>query len=838
MSRKLGKDRVLQCKVNEECSNMSFSNVKSLQSHQRTHKANDKSGSKPVAAKPLKNKSIAANSAKELLNSFSSINVKVSTEPQNGNEPRKADDIKNQKSVSTKVVVSKQPPQKQKRPSDGSDSVPFLKPKQKSRKTNPQKKDKAVLVVKTDSRQPGCFAPAPALRKFSVPCHCPECLPCMEECCDNPAVRSGRCCDPETLGQCLQPLQPQCYAPCCVPGHVRLREDLDFVNGNVVNKKDVLKQRESEKMRVRRLLLSNISEEVHDTVSTYFEAADTAEDHEMMEVDSVEEDVDVYTWEDEDWDEVLAAENKSDDDFYTHDTLELEETDLVSKPPDLFSYTRFYKSSSLPPGARVVHDVNNGNLEVWYKSAEGTRFNSKAHLKAAQFSMKKKHADPIKFVLTSNNINNNNSQQNLVAIANKDPKSLQIPSSSYFDECSVSKEGEALTPKKNDEKGEKTFADSYQSLALPNPTLFPILTKKCKDEVVEKCPSAGSNKMNSSTTAKVLKYDSPKSGKILRKDECPPSKEVKPSASTTNQRPSVDRESSFNKLPNEESVARQARCQPCDTEFPVKDITNHLMSFHNHEKTKLKSCTKCPDVVLMTVYHLRKHRELVHPESRGEKGRPRKNPNLASTPKPASQRKDEPVEPFNLFDSFTVPDEFNRSDDLEASLNSSAENIDKIEDFLNKTAPAQVNQSMLEPGEVIPKKKRGRPSLAEADKKKRSRSLGGVKAKPSPKKRKSQGKKLKVTPVKPVIDDNDPRHATSSVNLRQNRVHSHDSSQECSMNCSLTPQKFGSMPLLKEYKVDSIEDSHKVSNNKSGAKVAAGNNNKVLSLHAKRQLHK
>ena len=140
---------------------------------------------------------------------------------------------------------------------------------------------------------------------------------------------------------------------------------------------------------------------------------------------------------------------------------------------------------------------------------------------------------------------------------------------------------------------------------------------------------------------------------------------------------------------------------------------------------------------------------------------------------------------------------------------------------------------MLEPGEVVPKKKRGRPSLAEADKKKRSRSLGGVKAKPSPKKRKSQGKKSKVTPVKPIISDNDPRHATSSVNLRQNRVHSHDSSQECSMNCNLTPQKFGSMPLLKEYKVDSIQDSQKVSKSRTNAKVANNEEKEVLSVHAK-----
>ena len=261
------------------------------------------------------------------------------------------------------------------------------------------------------------------------------------------------------------------------------------------------------------------------------------------------------------------------------------------------------------------------------------------------------------------------------------------------------------------------------------------------------------------------------------------------------------------------------------------------MSHHKDEKTKLKSCTICKEHVLMTVHHLRKHRELVHPESLAEKskiGRPKKDPKLSSTPKPVARRKGKIVEslPFNdrKFDSLTNLDEFHKSDDLEASLNtssSSAENIDKIEDFLNKTAPAQVNQSMMEHADVVSKKKRGRPPLAEADKKKRSRSLGGLKAKPSPKKRKSQGKKSKASPLKTVISDNDPQHPTSSVNLRmKGRNHSHDSSKECSMNCSLSPQKFESMPVIKEYKVESIQDSK----SKTTAKVA---NNEVLSVHAK-----
>lgn len=40
-----------------------------------------------------------------------------------------------------------------------------------------------------------------------IPCHCQLCLPCSSPCCENPAVRAGRCCDPRTLGHCLQPYE-------------------------------------------------------------------------------------------------------------------------------------------------------------------------------------------------------------------------------------------------------------------------------------------------------------------------------------------------------------------------------------------------------------------------------------------------------------------------------------------------------------------------------------------------------------------------------------------------------------------------------------------------------
>lgn len=86
-------------------------------------------------------------------------------------------------------------------------------------------------------------------KTLAIPCHCVKCLPCVSLCCDNPPVRAGRCCDPSTLGQCLQPyqvivlqndhhklsryiLQPQCYAPCCHPT-VSLRQQFRYVGGSV-----------------------------------------------------------------------------------------------------------------------------------------------------------------------------------------------------------------------------------------------------------------------------------------------------------------------------------------------------------------------------------------------------------------------------------------------------------------------------------------------------------------------------------------------------------------------------------------------------------------------------
>ena len=63
-------------------------------------------------------------------------------------------------------------------------------------------------------------------------CHCEMCMQCLKPCCNNPAVRSGKCCDPTTLGFCLQPYEPQCFAPCCHLS-VQLRDDYRWVDKQI-----------------------------------------------------------------------------------------------------------------------------------------------------------------------------------------------------------------------------------------------------------------------------------------------------------------------------------------------------------------------------------------------------------------------------------------------------------------------------------------------------------------------------------------------------------------------------------------------------------------------------
>ena len=73
------------------------------------------------------------------------------------------------------------------------------------------KSDKAVAVGGSEQQEMAGSneenLPTAREEVWRVPCHCPQCRPCSSLCCENPAVRAGQCCDPRTLGRCLQPYQ-------------------------------------------------------------------------------------------------------------------------------------------------------------------------------------------------------------------------------------------------------------------------------------------------------------------------------------------------------------------------------------------------------------------------------------------------------------------------------------------------------------------------------------------------------------------------------------------------------------------------------------------------------
>ena len=68
---------------------------------------------------------------------------------------------------------------------------------------------KAKKLLKELPKDPETTKEAP---KYQIPCHCVQCVPCLLPCCHNPAVRAGKCCDPHTLGHCLQPFEVSFYS--------------------------------------------------------------------------------------------------------------------------------------------------------------------------------------------------------------------------------------------------------------------------------------------------------------------------------------------------------------------------------------------------------------------------------------------------------------------------------------------------------------------------------------------------------------------------------------------------------------------------------------------------
>ena len=167
-------------------------------------------------------------SAKSLRKNLTNLDVKDTT----------PDTLQSPEQIQKKSVIQKrsslpsssEAPCSESSPADASASVDDVK---KPRRTNKRKKEKFIVSSKLVAGHHDKNSPHPSKKikieddltptydisvtndhrgrvtrsGLHVSCHCDQCMPCSGPCCENPAVRAGRCCDPATLGSCLQPLE-------------------------------------------------------------------------------------------------------------------------------------------------------------------------------------------------------------------------------------------------------------------------------------------------------------------------------------------------------------------------------------------------------------------------------------------------------------------------------------------------------------------------------------------------------------------------------------------------------------------------------------------------------
>jgi len=220
--------------------------------------------------------------------------------------------------------------------------------------------------VPTDSRSGVRYAEAEL--DYSIPCHCVQCLPCSELCCNNPAVRAGKCCDQRTLGHCLQPFQPQCHAPCCHPT-VSLCGSLRHVGGRLQHYEPLLlspplprpltqQEREEAECQVYSSILAE-REQLDLTCSYFLPSSDPSQQEEL---------------EDE------QEEELEDESGLLIEPYVVKDECILPSQGREYTYRFTGDESSLLADSRIVHSFIDQKLVVSYRSNTGQYFQSKEEL--------------------------------------------------------------------------------------------------------------------------------------------------------------------------------------------------------------------------------------------------------------------------------------------------------------------------------------------------------------------------------------------------------------------------------------------------------------------------
>ena len=469
--------------------------------------------------------------------------------------------------------------------------------------------------------------------------------------------------------------------------------------------------------------------------------------------------------------------------------------DFTSLNPD--DDHKIYNNSSLPPGCQIVYKRFGDKMEMLYRTSQGQTFGNKEE-----------------FLSSIDQETGEVSQQR---------SSLYL---NYLKPVHLRKiqDSKRIELREMVHQGEQNELSTQAYSSLPsNPDQNEPSTSKSKPS---KRKNLKHNKRTGSTSKVVKHDDSLASSPLLNQDreDIAGAHEVPEAATNSNDEINGELETFV--------------CHPCKKQsFPLRDLLKHKDQVHSHELKALRTCDLCNNNELMKMHHLQKHRKEKHDGEVFKKGRPKKeliksnhqalNDDISFTSQASTDELDDSsIGVGNIsMDTSTINDEI-----LDNPLNSSAETVDKISDFLSQTVPLQTD-------DVDVPKKGGRSKKPEA--KQRSRSLGGAmkatpkKAKKSPRKnwtkKPKQASRSKV--LAPVLSDNDPNHPTSSGNLRKKGRHVHDQSMDCS-SCSLSPRE--KLPNAREYETEVIKDSVKKTKGKKRGQDPVVEEDKIISISAKK----
>ena len=594
-------------------------------------------------------------------------------------------------------------------------------------------------IIKTTSREP--------------PCHSRECQPCPHACCENIVVRTGLCCDPTTLGRCLQPYQAECYAPCCHHS-VQLRDDYRWVGGEL--------------SKVERVTLVNPlegeSQLGYEVLKEYRQVNNN--EGSVSEEES--------TSPGSPTDENYIPQIYSNQLISKYLDAKLGKVKPKSDFPVRNEFFKMYKDSSLPHGCRIVHKkkLQSPRIEFSYRSKCGKFFDTKAGLLSFVTNSESSKLD--ENVNTDLETSSKMFAEGLYQVVKHREgvkKDMMKCVKSYLreDEYDLPSESDKL-PKLNEKSGTTlvSVADSQDFILQP------------RNKSGKGCD--GTSKMSTSNMNDKIVSQSHHSRTHVFPNLTNPCNEKK--------------SQKFSKAKSKGAV-KTVFCEECNVTLSLGDMTKHIVV--THRGIEMRSCKICRSRLMNTKSFIKHNKEFHAEEGFFHEGVDRKgilrhdkinttdeetSASISSTDQVLSEIGSNIVSSVNgnsaITSSSVFNDTFETLDEIENFVKSSARFTHPLKSTIPKSkrkstttgkdklqvkSSLPLSQSTPSPIRVSnPKTKKG--LVHEGKQVKRIRSLDiGLTSSTKKKLRKSLAESFADSEA--PLKDTDPEHPTSSFNLRK-----------------------------------------------------------------------